>query len=328
MPKLILSLWFLGIAQPAWSQQVCIYRDFKGQTVIVDSEAKIPDDLRESARCRKNTRSAQPLAAPEQIQLQGSVRSENMVSSVGRIKLRWPRNVERLFGRTPQRAMVDAARTVGRALKHSGFPSDIQKLDIDWSVVFMDEEMSESQIPTYLINSCHPGWMMPPANIYIVAQRVASGCGNRKTSQTGVADSELAQVLIHEMGHVVEYQILRETFFKDRARAEGFATWFESFASEYSDLIRRRQIRENQLSLAKALYRSNFDNKQFTGSAEDYIRASLAFHAIFDRRSVSGIMQVYQVLLQEQDADLYRGIQRALAWNRRRLDNEIERLLR
>lgn len=271
---------------------------------------------------------SQQLATPNEIKLVGSARSENLMSNVGSIKLRWPRSVEKLFGRTPQRAMVDAARTVSRALKHPGFSPEIQKLSIDWSVIFMDEGMPETQIPAYLLSGCHPGWMTPPANIYIVAQRVVFGCGSRRPLESGVADAELAQVLVHEMGHVVEYQILREVFYRDRGRAEGFATWFESFASEYSDLIRREQIKRTQLSLGRGLYKPDFDSSNFSGSAEDYIRASLAFHAIYDRRSISGIMQVYQLLLQEQRTDFSQAIQRALGWDYRRLNQEIERILR
>lgn len=268
------------------------------------------------------------LADPAEIKLQGSIRSEDMISSVGRIKLRWPRTVEGLFGRTPQRAMVDAARTVGRALKNPGFSPELQKLSIEWSVVFMDGDLPETQIPSHLIQNCHPGWMTPPANIYVVGQRVAFGCGNRGSVLTRVADADLARVLIHEMGHVLEHEILQDRFFRDRARAEGFATWFESYASQFSDLVRSANIREKQLEMGKGLYRSDFEFSQFSGSSEDYLRAALVFHAIYDRRNISGIMRVYGSLLDDRQIDFYNAIQQALGWNRARLNSEIERLLR
>ena len=44
----------------------------------------------------------------------------------------------KIFGRTPVRAMQDAAKSVSRALKKNAFPLELQRFDLDWDVVFMD----------------------------------------------------------------------------------------------------------------------------------------------------------------------------------------------
>jgi len=213
--------------------QICVYVAKDGSMQQALNRNKIPYDLRKSARCY-DPGQTNNMAAPQEIKLTGTTRAESMVSPVGKIDLRWPRSTEQLFGKTPQRAMSDAAAAVSRALKQAGFPSAIQNLHIDWNVVFMDENVPETQIPLYLISNCHPAWMTPVANLYVVGQRVAAGCGGGKSPGSAVADSQLAQVLIHEMGHGVEYQILKGAFGGDRMRAEGFACWFEQYASDFS----------------------------------------------------------------------------------------------
>ena len=94
--------------------------------------------------------------------------------------------------------------------------------------------------------------MTPPANIYVVAQRVVAGCGGSKKVKTSVADSELAEVLLHEMGHSIEYQLLAQGIGRERARSEGFATWFEQYASEKSAIIKSGSVKKEHFDLAKA----------------------------------------------------------------------------
>ncbi len=265
------------------------------------------------------------LANPEDVKLSGNIRREYMASSVGRIELRWPRKVELLFGRTPQKAMADAARTASRALKASSFPVSVQKLNLEWKVVFMDEELPETQIPTSLISNCHPAWMTPPANIYVVSQRVVAGCGGSKNPGSQVADSELAHILLHEIGHVVEYQLLKEMQGYDRMRAEGFASWFEQYSSDFSSVIKKGSIRQMYYAMARQGFMSN-PSISFSGSATDYAKASMFFNVIVGKKGIASLMAVYDLMYREK-MGLFQAIEKKLFWDQKRIAQEIKKEL-
>ncbi|MDC0358497.1 hypothetical protein OAO01_06745 [Oligoflexia bacterium] len=314
-----------------------VYRDSpKTRCVPVFKQPKVKRQLyldRTAQQRKGNVRSAPSagagaagLAKPSEIKLKGTKRRENMASSVGRIELRWPRSVELVFGRTPKRAMADAARTVSRALKKSGFPPALQKLDIDWQIVFMDSELPDTQIPASLINNCHPGWMTPPSNIYIVGQRVAGGCGGQQARRS-VADSRLAEVIIHEMGHAVEHHLLQKRFSGDRLRIEGFATWFQVYASEFSAVISSGSVRDKIFQSAKTSIRKNPNSFSFSGTAEDYARASLYFHAVVKYHGgVRSLMKVYDAMRTER-LNFFDAVDKKLNWSRAKLEEKAAKVV-
>lgn len=311
----------------------CFTESRRAKNVKIDSAQKEVTQL-ESKSAIQSARELQPaassayLASPEEVKLKGTQRREDMSSAVGRIELRWPRKVETLFGRTPLRAMQDAASAVSRALKSSGFPAELQKLNLDWKVVFMDEELPDAQIPNYLISNCHPAWMTPPANLYIVAQRVVAGCNpDSQKVQTSVADSQLAHILIHEMGHAVEAQLLQEKFSQDRMRAEGFASWFEQYGSDFSTVINKGSIKEMYLNYARDSLKRDPLNFSFQGSVNDYARASLYFHALSNKRGVKGIVDVYHRMRQD-NLTFFDAIQKVFAWNQKELAQEVLKVAR
>lgn len=307
------------------ADEVCQYVD-KGTIKAVAGKSSVPPQFRSSAQCRevdlKKLRN-NAMAKPEDINLKGNIRHEDMSSELGRINLRWPRAVESLFGRTPLRAMTEAASAVNRAIHQGGFPSHVQSLNENWDVVFMDEKLPEGQIPYSLVSNCHPGWMTPPANVYIVAQRVAAGCGGSSVS-TSVADGQLARVLIHELGHAVEFHLLKGKQWNDRMRSEGFATWWEGYASQYSSLVNSRSVKTEMAGLAKQALSQSPNSFQFSGSAYDYARASLYFRAIEDQRGISGLMDVYKTMVDDNIA-FFPAIEKSVGWNRERLEKEAAR---
>jgi hypothetical protein len=324
----ILSLLMLCAAS-ASSEQRCIYRGPDGVFRTTESLEKIPLELRSSAMCGSVFESPQPpgarLDAPGAIKLEGNVRRISMSSSLGRVELRWPRKVEQLFGRTPERAVGEAMSIASRTIR-KGFPPELQRISDVWQIVFMDEELPETQIPYNLVSNCHPAWMTGPANIYVVAQRVVHGCGKkRETVKPHEADAELAEVLVHEIGHVIEYFLLKGMQAGDRARAEGFATWFTQDASDASTLTRGSLRAENIKIAQKALARRETSGA-FRGTMEDYAVASLLFTAIVDRRGIPGLMQVYDGL-RSGEPTLRDAIQRALYWDDTRISKEVLRVL-
>lgn len=302
---------------------MCVYREKDGTVRQTRSRDDVPRSYKSAAKCFEITNET-VLASPDEMKLKGNIRTESISTNVGPVWMSWERESERAFGRTPLRAVTDAANTVSKALKNSAFPVKLQTLNIPWKIVFLGGSLDGEKIPASLIQNCHPGWMTPPANIYIVASRVAGGCGPAR-STASIADSTLTEVLLHEMGHVVEFYLLDRQFIGDRRRAEGFATWFESYAAEFSSLLNRRTIYNRHLATAKLAFRENPRNFSFHGGAEDYARASLIFHAIVGERGMSGLVAVYKIMAKEQLL-LVPAIEKALGWTEEQLQKEVLKL--
>ena len=309
------------------AEKSCYYQDSKGKVYKTNSLYKIPYKYRKAAKCLDSNINMH-LAKPDEIKLKGSVRKESMLSSLGDIELQWPRSVEKLFGRTPERAMADAARAVSRALKKSGFPTKLRTLDIDWNVVFLDSNLPETQIPSYLVSRCHPGWMTPPSNIYIVGQRIAGNCSSTPKSNVlhSVSDKQLTETLIHEIGHVIEYQLLEGVSLPDRMRSEGFATWVTNFASDFVPAFSKGAVRNEMFGLAKASISQSPDRFYFRGSGADYARASLYFHAVVKRKNIKGLMDVYK-LMREDKISFFKAVEKRIGWDKQEFDKAAAKLV-
>ncbi len=305
------------------AESVCVYQDRRGEVRQARRLQDIPEGYRRAAKCVEDI-GVSAMANASDISLSGTVRRETTSTAIGRVELRWPRKVEELFGRTPQRALTEAARALSTALRRGGFPSRLGNLNLDLKMVFLDENLPEQQIPQYLINNCHPGWMVP-GNVYIVAQRVASGCNGQRRSST-VADSELVRVLLHELGHVVEHELIPKRFGDSRERAEGFASWIEQYAADFSPVVERDSSKEQYRALAKVSYQQNPDRFTFTGSAPDYGRVSLYFSAIVARRGVDGLMDVYDTIGKD-GLSFPEAARRRLGWDKQRLESEAKLLI-
>lgn len=270
-------------------------------------------------------RSERDPTAPDQVDLKGTVRTEDMASSIGRVQLRWPRQVETLFGKTPQRAVADAARTVSHVLKTASFPTRLQSLDVDWNIVFMDEGAARQQTPNSLVSNCHPAWMTPPANLYVAAPRVAAGCGGGHAAGTAVSDAELAHILIHEMGHAVEFALLPNGA-PDHMRAEGFASWFESYASDFSSIVPHGSVRARYHQWARDSFKKDRQGGKFGGGPEDYGRAEALFEAISAKRGIAGLMSVYRTM-SERGMGFAEAVRTVTGWDRDKWNDEAIKLV-
>lgn len=303
-----------GTLRCAWSLPSCRYVDRNNAAHLVDSVQEAPIQYRERVECEGDAGKA--LVAPEEVKMRGAVGKTVLRTEMGSFEVRWPRSIEQCFGKSPARATAEAAAALNRALKSAWFADSVKYSRPDWSLVFTDHATALREFPLAISRGGHPGFMVPPASIYLIADVISPGC-----AKGGVADGALIQVLLHEMGHAVEHLLLGSAEVDaDRARAEGFASWFEEYASQFSQLIPAGSVWEGQRQLAiKAGIKAA---QSFKGTAEDYAVASLPFRAIVNRRGVQGLMQVY-ARLRGQRGSLHDAAKDALGWNSATLEREV-----
>ncbi|MDD2944002.1 MAG: hypothetical protein PHC51_13680 [bacterium] len=306
---------------------LCVYRNDQGVTVQVNGQDKIPSRFKNNSHCFTG-QNTNYLASPDNVSLEGSTGRRVLNTSLGKMELRWSRSVQSLFRRSPEKALSDAATAAAKALRSNGFPSQLAEKarTLPWKIVFMDDTAPASEIPQNLISNCHPAWMTAPANLYIVSQRVAAGCeSNRQKKAQGVSDSELAHILIHEMGHVIEYLMIGNLQSAEKMRAEGFASWFEQFASDYSSSVKDGSVKDYYMNLAKESFRSSPSGFNFQGSAYDYARASTYFHAVVRRGGIRSLIEVYDTIAKDKSS-LATAISKVMRWDKQRLEEEAKKV--
>lgn len=315
---LVILLVLATVSRQSVADLPCAYLDDTGTVQRVDSPSKVIPRLRSRVVCVDS----QPtkFVAPEDVKIDGPARESSFVTDLGPMQVRWPRSVEQCLRKNPQRAVADAASAVNRAIKTARFASEVKTARSEWSMVFTDKKSAFKQFPMALSLGGHPGFMVPPSNIYIIADYISPNCSGGE-----VSDALLTQVLLHEMGHVVEYLLLgSQQMGSDRQRAEGFAAWFEMYSSDFSSAIPRGQVREYYRGLAKNALASG--SRGFSGSAQDYGRAAFDFVAIVDRRGISGLMEVYASMrndgLSFQDA-----LNRKFRWSATVLEKEAKAVI-
>lgn len=266
----------------------CIYMTRSGKVIEATSLKEVPRIYRENAKCKKNDFSS--ISNPEDLNLKGNEGNVEIFSSVGKIKLKWSRQIQSLLGRTPQKVVTNSMNTLKRLISSSAFREKLSNINLNWNIAFMGKDLPYGQIPSYLITNCHPGWMVAPSNIYIAVDRVYNGCNG--VGQGNVGDEELEKVMLHEIGHVVEHQLVSNLPY-DLKRSEGFATWFSIFASGYSSIVNQSKTLSYYKSLAREAIKQSPNAFNFSSSAYDYARASMCFYAIEKKKGIAGILELY-----------------------------------
>lgn len=317
-------LWgIVGIAcaypfNAARGDSSCLYVNEEGEITQVKDAQQVPYKLRSRVVC-KDTQ-PEDIAAPEDVKLGNDSRTASFSTDLGPMSVRWSRSIERCFATSPSRAVGEAAIAVNRALKTGRFTSDIKTARREWSLVFTDKATAFSQFPLALSLGRHAGFMIPPNRIYIISDFVSPDCSGQS-----VANEALIQVLLHEMGHVVEYLMLGEKRVDgDRERAEGFAAWFEQYSADFTSSIPAGKVRRYYAELAREALQHGAGGV-FSGTAEDYAYAGLQFQAIVGRRGIAGLMQVYKAM-REDGLSFHEAITKALSWNRATLQREMREI--
>ncbi|MGI6679909.1 MAG: hypothetical protein ACOX3T_00195 [Bdellovibrionota bacterium] len=326
----------------------CEYITRRGRKVVVDDIRKVPRMYRSGVYCvslnassavssngnyniksniknkaNSNQDDEENLALPNEIKLKGKEGNDTVYTSLGNVKIKWSREVKSLLGKNPQRVISNAMSAANRAIRSSSFNQKLGDLNLDWNIVFFGKDIPSKQVPSYLITNCHPGWMVPPNNIYIAVDRVYNGCGSRISRNKGaleqtIGDAELEHVILHEIGHAVEYQLLSKNLLsknlsnenlsgenllsenllsesiRDLKRSEGFATWFSIFSAKYSNKLDSDALLSYYKGLSDEAIRREPKTFVFSGSSYDYARAAMYFCEIEKKRGVSGILKLYE----------------------------------
>jgi hypothetical protein len=316
---LVLVSTYVALLGTAYAESSCVYLNNDGEMVRIRNSQAAPPEFRGRVICKDI--SPEEIAAPEDLNVGKDTRVASFTTDVGPMKVRWSRSIERCFSSAPSRAAGEAAQALNRALKTGRFDAEVKYARREWSLAFIDKASAFSQFPIALSLGGHPGFMIPPSRIYIITDFVAPDC-----SLPPVADQVLTQVLLHEMGHVVEHLMLGEQNDRfDRQRAEGFASWFEQYSADFADDIPRDSVRRQYESFARAT--PPLAGRSFTGSAGDYAVASLPFQAIVYRKGISGLMKVYQSM-RDDHLPFYDAVERGVGWNRATLDRQALELLK
>jgi hypothetical protein len=309
----VLLCLLLGLTTNVLAEAPCAYLTDEGQVEQAESLDKVPRRYQARAVC---TDSSASIPKPDEVDISGVMKTASFVTDLGPIDVRWPLATEKCFGRSPARAVADAAATVNRALASAPFPPEVKNRSRRWTLAFTDQADAEQQFPAAITIGGHPGFMIPPNQIYLVVDFISPDCRG-----DAVGDALVAQVLLHEMGHVIEFLMLGDEFGLDRQRAEGFASWFEQYSSEYSRVIPRGSVKNYYRKLAAEAMKT-FPTA-FEGSPFDYARAALVFDAIVAKRGVAGLMGVYRVMKSEQSPFL-QAVEKHLHWNKKTLESEMK----
>lgn len=319
--RVVILLAIIGAAVPevARADASCVYVNAQGEMTHVRSAADAPSEFRSRVVCKEIA--VDEIVDPKDLDVGNDARTASFTTDLGTMKARWSRSVEKCFSSAPSRAVSEAARAVNRALKSSRFTTDVKYARREWSLGFIDKTAAFSQFPVALSLGGHPGFMIPPSRIYIITDFVTPDCAG-----ASLADEALTQVLLHEMGHVVEYIMLgeRDDLF-DRQRAEGFAAWFEQYSADFTSVIPHGSVKQQYAELAR--HAPSLVDRSFAGSPEDYAAAALLFQAIVDKKGIAGLMNVYKVIREER-LPFYEAVERGVAWNRATLERQAEALKR
>jgi hypothetical protein len=207
---------------------------------------------------------------------------------------------------------------MGRAINRARFDTALINRQREWFFLVLDRRAAARAIPDRAAHTGHAGFMLPPNKIFVIADNIAGDC--ERSGPRNVPDDFLARVLIHEMAHVLEYVLLKDQFGTERFRVEGFARWFEEYATEGSTIIAPGSVAAETNGFVRARPNERFDPESFSGSHYDYARSAILFREIVARRGVAGLMRVYDRM--SKGSTFFPAVQIELGIPRDRLERD------
>ncbi len=269
----------------------------------------------------KSLRSKKRPASPKEVGLSRVSREKNLRTTLGNLNLRWDAAAEKYFGAALERTVISAINASARVLAQGSFPSEVRNNEYNWQIVIMDTVPVQNDISVNGANACHPGWMRFPSHIFIAGKRIATNCGREKLSLTE-ATNRLSETMVHEIGHAIEYQFLGSNYRNGhRWHREGFATWFESLASNY--LTGRGNNKRVMRDRVKKSWDDSWSPQGFSGSWKEYARAYAIISTIADKRTISRLKDVYK-LSSDKQIPVINAIKEELNWDRKNLYKNVK----
>lgn len=240
-----------------------------------------------------------------------SPRGRTIRGPLGSVKLYSARTLQQMMNKDLSFEVVSAFHRAARILAYNQFPEFLRGTEYDWQLFF---EHSRKRVTGGLSSArCHAAWMGPPANIFISADQLASNCGRMKRSSVELTE-ELGSVLVHEIGHAVEFQLMGRGFGRrQRWHSEGFATWFESL----SDGETLSETRVSMFQLAARTLSAEWRPFRFKGSKADYARSYALIAAIAEGHSVPTLLSIYTTM-DSQNCRFDQAVQQVLGWDMQR----------
>ncbi len=355
--QLFLVFCFLSLIPTLSLAEVsCVYTDSDGIFRTTSSIAKVPEDLRDSARCSKSKKRT-PRPEAEELQDQRS-KSFEAGSKKKPMRILRSKSSEKSNSRTRVgRPLRPNEVELSRARRTVSFNSSLGKVDLRWDrsaerffgkaperavqsamtaasrVLAQNSFPADLRKPQYdwrvvimdevpanvLINMqgrCHPAWMRPPADIFVSARDLATICGHKKLSLSE-ASIQLQETLVHEIGHAIEFQFMKKGFRNtERWHNEGFATWFESMGANY---ISGGGINRSEVrNRAKRSWHPDWRPALFQGTGADYARAYSLIAVIAEKKSILRLADVYKTM-SEMRLSLLKAIEKELGWDEGKL---------
>jgi hypothetical protein len=289
----------------------CIYLTNDGALKSAKDQGSVPITYRAKAKCSADKAVFSAIDPADKVDLGSNCHRDSFSSELGRFKVRWARSIEGCFSVSPGQVVRRAAKIVGEALSEGGFLSDLggSTGGREWTIAFTTKQVTFAEFPPEILLGHHPGFMVPPSSVYVIADNINSGCvnypgfgrevarGEGRQVEPDVAKVVLTGVLLHEFGHLIEYLLLGgRGVLQDRARAEGFAVWFEGYALQFvSDIDGGRELS----SYSKYLGSRFGGGGEFSEDVRGYVAAGERFSRLVKRGGIAKLLRVYRLIREE-----------------------------
>lgn len=293
------------------SPERCVYLTRDGELKSAEDLLAVPNIYRAKANCGAKDSVFSRIDPPQRLALGANVQQESFSSELGRFNVRWPRSIVGCFSASPGQGVHRAAKVVGKALREGRFLEALggggggDGSSREWEITFTTERVALNEFPREIVLGQHPGFMVPPNRMYLIADNINTGCVGGVGGVSGgrlepkVVDIVLKGVLLHEFGHIVEYLLLGGRLIdEDRARAEGFAVWFEGYVANFvSDSEGGRELRGYNRYLGSRFGASS--EGKFSQDARGYVSAGMRFSRLVEGGGVGGLLRVYRLMREE-----------------------------
>ena len=255
------------------------------------------------------------------VKLTSGQKVNHLESPLGSVAVFSLASLSKHIGPRSESVIAEAFSRAREIMRTRRFPHQLQDAQYKWQI-FIKERGARRSEGALSSERCHAAWMGPPANIFLSPETLASDCGRARKSSVEISE-QLESVLVHEIGHVIEFKLMGRGFARrQRWHSEGFASWFEAYSG--GDLV--ESLRKEAIADAKRHFRSDWMPIDFRGTSADYSRSFAMIATIAERSSVSDLLRVYRNMDLEK-CRFDEAVQNVLGWDLRRWSLETKSFL-